>query len=364
MSISTLSLNNANRATLMRLQSDLKDANKELTTERHADVGASLGRLTGTAVNYRVQETAIDAQLETNKVIEGRLDLAEDGMQSIAAMGDEMTGSLLSAEKYTDYPDIARSALQQMQGALNASVGGTYVFGGQNAGVPPMKDIDAGIAAAKTKFDAFLTGLGKKASEVTAAEMTAFLSDEGYKQYDNNVPPNLLATYRFMDTVAKKDAATRDANWSDPTTGKWSTASSANTSAAISKTETIDTSVSANESAFRNVTAAYSMLAAIATKDLGSDARSALAKQAATTLKAGLDGITTLRASVGTRQQRVDIANTALNQQKDVVNAAFSRLEGVDQTEAGLKVTQLETQLQASYTVTGRLQKLSILDYL
>ncbi len=356
MSISTLSLNNASRASLMRLQSELKDANKELVTERHADVGATLGRLTGSAVSYRAQETSIDAQLETNKVVTGRLDIVENLMASVAATGDEMIGSMLNADLVEDYDGLARAALQQMAGALNTSVNGLYVFGGENSGVAPIADIAPAIQAAKDAYGSFLTAINKTAATVTADEMTKFLSAAGY----TDPPASAAAPLRFMDTVA-------DAAWVGPATPPatvWSNASSRETTASISRTETVQTSVSANESAFRSVAAAYSMLAAIASPELNDAARTALARSAATTLKAGLDGVTALRASVGTREARVDAANEALKRQKDVVNAAFTRLEGVDQTEAGLRITQLETLLQASYTVTGRLQKLSILDYL
>lgn len=351
MSISTLSFNNASRASIQKLQSQLKDASYEVTNERHTDVGASLGRLTGTAVSYRVQETSFDAQLQTNKVITGRLEQSQKIMEAVNATGDSISSSLLSAEKYTDYPEIAKSALQQLQSGLNTPVGGVYLFAGKNSDVAPIKDVDAGIAAAKAKFDDFLSAIGKTASNVTQDEIDGFFGDAGY-----TVPvgqPRAGEVIKFMDTVD-------DANWA----ATWSTASDDTTTARISRSESIQTSISANESGFRKITAAYSMLAGIATSDLNDAARTALTKKAAVILKGGQAEVTGIGAALGNRQNRVEAADTALTQQKDIVNAAFTRLEGVDQTEAGLRVTALETQLQASFTVAGRLQKLSILDYI
>ncbi|GGE19802.1 flagellin [Aureimonas endophytica] len=359
MTVSTLSMNKMTLTTLQTLKRQAGDAMLEYSTGRHVDVGLSLGRLTGTSVSYRVQDTSFDAQLQTNKVIANKLDQAYDIMGAVSNAADSISSSLLSAEKYQQYPQLATSALEQLQGSLNTSVGGTYVFGGMKADTPPIKDVQGGIEAAKTKFQDFLTALGKTASQVTDTEMKGFLSDAGYAVPAGTLTPagtpapGAGQTFRFLDTV-------NDANW----TTNWSNASSAETFAGVSKSQTVQTSVSANQDAFRKVTAAYSMLAAIGGEDLSEAAKKALTRSAAEILEVGKPGITALRAAVGDRQNVVTAANTAVTSQQDIVQKAFNDLEGVDQTEAGTRYQNLETQLQAAYTITGRLQKLSILDYL
>lgn len=365
MSISSLSLSNASRATILRLQSDLKNANTELSTGRHADVGKTLGRLSGSAVSYHSQETSLDRMLTSNKLVASRLDLADDSMDSIAKSGQSLQSAIVALTAATsDKTTVgtvmasASSALQSMTGSLNTSVSGQYLFAGAQTDLLPMKD---GTGSVTSAFNDFLQAVTNNAqatdpsapavtaATVSADDLKSYFSDAGYTDTTTS-PPKIL---KFSDSFT-------DASWST----NWSSASDVPVQVRISKNETIDGSLSANDAAFRKVAAAYSMLSSLGIDSMGDAARSVVANQAYSTLTSGLDGITALRAEVGVRQNRIDLANTALTQQKDIVTAAIDRLEGVDPAEASLNVTQLETQLEASYTVTGRLQGLSILDYL
>ncbi len=53
MSISSLTLSNFSRNTIQRVQTQLMDAQTELNTGRHADVGRTLGYVTGNTITYR-----------------------------------------------------------------------------------------------------------------------------------------------------------------------------------------------------------------------------------------------------------------------------------------------------------------------
>ncbi|KAB0679895.1 flagellar hook-associated family protein [Aureimonas leprariae] len=355
MTISTLNLSGSQYKTLQKLQKQFSDATSEASNSRLVDVGLSLGRLTGTSVNYRVQESSLESRLQSNKVVDNRLDLIDDAMEAISKSASDIQTSALVAKKYPQYQSLAKSALQQLQGSLNTADGGLYVFGGTNADVAPITNVDTGLTAAKANYDAFLTAVAgptKDASKVTSAQMTAFLSDAGYVATDYpTVGTN--TTFSFMDTVKNPAWGTN-----------WSKASDDVTQAGISKTETIDTSVSANNDAFKKVTAAYSMLATIDITALSDAVKDVVSQTAAVTLAAGTDGITAQRALVGTRQNRIDAANAAMTSQKDIVSKAFNDMEGVDPYEASQKMNALELQLNTAMAATVRIQKLSILDYL
>lgn len=351
MSISSLSLSNASRVTILRLQSELKDANTEISTGRYADVGQTLGRLSGTAVSYHSQETTIQRMLDSNQLVMNRLDLVNDNLDAISQSASSVYSSAVALAADIDGAvtietviQSASASLQSMMGALNTNTTGQYLFAGAQTDLTPMKD---GTGAVSAAFQSFVAAAGHaNVSEVTADELTAYFSDSGYTAADGTL-------HKFSDNFS-------DTAWST----NWSNASDTPIQSRISKNETIESSVSANEAAFRNIAAAYSMLTSIGIAGMSNSARQVVANQAASIVKKGVDGLTALQAEVGTRQSRVELANTALTQQQDIVKASIERLEGVDASEASLRITALETQLEASYTVTGRLQNLSILNYL
>jgi flagellar hook-associated protein 3 FlgL len=354
MSISSLSFNAATRATIMRVQSDLRDASSELSSGRLVDVGNTLGRLTGEAVQYHSQESTIQKMLDSNKLVTSRLELMDDTLDSLRTQSETVSGALTTlmsdvnnAVAVSAVKDTAKASLEAMIGSLNVNVTGQYLFAGAQTDQTPLDDASAEVAANFKDYLAALppiAGVPVTAATVTASQLEQYFSKDGV----------LIAgkTHRF-------DAAFEDPNWGD-----WSNASDTPVVSRISKNETIESSLTTNEQAFRKITAAYSLLGSVGMEGMNEAARREVANAALTRLNAGKDGLIQLQAQVGTRINRVTLADTALNTQKDLVKAAIERLEGVDPTEASLRVTTLETQLQASYTVTGRLKNLSLLNYL
>lgn len=336
MSISTISFNNASRATIMKVQAELRDSLTESSTGRHADVGRTLGRLTGNAVTLRSQETSLDRMLETNTLATQRLGLMDDTLDTIFKSAEALSNNLIAGLNNADFlrsaVQLATDGLEQMTGALNLSSGGQYLFAGTQTDLKPFDATKLGLA--QTAVDTQFAALGIP-SALTGADMTAYLTGAFAAGFDT------------------------DANWST-----WSNASSENITARISKSETIETSLSANEEAFRDLAAGYTMLSQLASSDLNEGARAALAAEASARLNAGMTKITALRSELGNRMARVEAADTSLKQQKDIVTISLASLEEIDLVEASTRVAALQTQLEVSYRVTGLIREISILDYL
>ena len=357
MSISSLSFNAATRATILRLQSELKDATTELSSGRHADIGMTLGRLTGDAVQYHSQETSIQKMLESNNLVTSRLELMNDTLDDLRGSAESVSSNLMTviangsnADAVTGSLVAAKGALGSMIGSLNVNITGQYLFAGAQTDQLPMTDASDVVAA---QFKNFLSAAGRTPETVTKAELTDYFSVKGFKVGTD--------IYRFDDMFTDNLPPTTPPkpSWSD-----WSTASDTPVVSRISKTETIESSLSTHDDAIRKISAAYSMIGSVGLDKMSADARSAVASAAYSRVNDGVKGLTALQTQIGGRLNRVDIANTALNTQKALVQNAIDRIEGVDPTEAGLRVSSLETQLQASFTVTGRLKSLSLLNYL
>ena len=355
MSISSLSLANVNRTSILRIQNELPDATKEATTGRLADVGLSLGRLTGSAVSYRAQESSFKSNIESNKLVSTRLQLADDTLTALAKSATEFSSQLINgtatASGIPALVTSAKSSLAQLTGAsgLNLQVDGQYVFAGTQSDVQPVQN---GSAVLKADFEAYLgtltaaDGSAVTAANVTKAQVEAYFASPG-NDADGKPLPSRFDSH-FTD-------AAWDANWSD---------ASGEATARISSSETVKTSVSANAAAFRKLAASYAIVSSLGVETMGEGARQAMVTQAQKQLSAGQSAVTEIKADFGVRQNRITAASTALKQQQDIVAAAYDRLEGVDETEAALLMNSLKTQLDTSYAVTGRIQSLSILNYL
>ena len=50
--------------------------------------------------------------------------------------------------------------------------------------------------------------------------------------------------------------------------------------------------------------------------------------------------------------------------QSDIIKTHIGALEGVDPYEASNRLTELMTQIETAYSVTARIQKLTLLNYL
>lgn len=352
MTISTLSFNTSTRTSLVRLQTQLSDAQQELNTGKHADVGRTLGRLTGSAISARAQESSFIEQQTSNKLVTTRVENIEASLTSIRESAESLANNLIGISVATDFDTIidqAKSGLQTLTGSLNAASGGQYLFGGTNTDVAPIADYDGSPAknAAATSFSDFLTATGTTAATVKPEDLRLYLTT-GYAD-----PLDPAKTHKYADLFT-------EAAWSQ----NWSSSTADTIQSRISKTETLASSASANEAAYRDIASAYTMLTDLGLETLGDSARDVVTSVAREQLTTASRDVVNINAAIGTRLQRIDAANTELKRQQDIMEDTVSTLEDVDITETSLKINALKTQLEAAYTVSGRLQNLSLLNYL
>jgi flagellar hook-associated protein 3 FlgL len=71
-----------------------------------------------------------------------------------------------------------------------------------------------------------------------------------------------------------------------------------------------------------------------------------------------------LEANLGVAQERTNKANERMELQKTIFDEKIGQLEGVDPAEAKIRVDQLMTQIQTSYSLTAQLRQLSLINYL
>lgn len=343
--ISTQSLSSAMRQSILQMQSQLASAENELSTGNYADIGQTLGAQAGENISLQNKISYLQTLTNTNNIVSTRLSTTQNALASLQANAQSLLNSLIENNGVTSNANAIQatgvSDLQNLISTLNTSVNGDYIFGGTNTGQQPITDYYGTPAPNKSAVDnAFLAAFGMTqasagVSMISGASMQSFL--------DNQFAPLFQGT-----------------NWM----ADWSSASNQTLTNQISETETVSTSVSANNAAFQNLAQAYTMLADLGTQNLSSSAYQAVSSTAQGLLTSAISSLTNLQTNVGVVQSSISSATNQMSLQMNVLSTQVNNLESVNPYEVSTQISDLQTQIEISYSLTAQLQQLSLVKYL
>ncbi|HML27333.1 MAG TPA: flagellar hook-associated family protein [Hyphomicrobium sp.] len=344
--ISSASLTDETLRSIARYQQQLVGAQKELATGRHADVGLTLGATTGVSVSMRQDMDQIQAIQGSNNLALNRLSASQSALNTVSKSASSFLSSLISAQTAATSQDTllqsAKAGMQTLQDQLNASLDGQYLFAGINSDVQPMEDFfgtppSAGAQAVTAAFTAKfgMSPNDPNVASILPSDMTDFL---------NNEFANLFSA----------------SNWSST----WTAASDKPVSSRISRSEVINTSVTATDSTFRSMTEAFAMISGLGFGKLNSGTQQAIISKARDLTANVTGGLTQVQSALGVTQQRVTDANDQIDSQVSFLTKSIDNLEQIDPAAVTTQLSQISTALQAAYSLTSQLNNLSILNYL
>jgi len=151
-----------------------------------------------------------------------------------------------------------------------------------------------------------------------------------------------------------------DAAWA----ANWSSATDEIITAKISFSEYTQTTQTANESAIRKLAMAYTMVADLGLGNQNDGAFGAVMDKAVDLTGQAIGELNVMKGNIGVTQQRVEVASDRLVVQKNVFERLVADRENVDAYEVATRVSLLTNQLEASYTLTARLQQLSLVRFI
>jgi flagellar hook-associated protein 3 FlgL len=317
---------------------------KEATTGRLDDVGKELGALTGRNVTLRAELQEIDKLVDTNVLVGARLEVAQERLSQTIEIAQNFQKDLLAARNSANGGGIiaqsATSNLESLLATLNVSMDGQFLFGGINSSQEPMTPYENG-SATKTAIDAAFTAEFGFAPGAAGAE---------------SILPADMET--FLDNAFA-------AEFADPAWGtNWSVASDQLMRSRISTTQTIDSSASANDVAFRKLAMAYTMLSGLGVEQMNQTTFQTITDKALLLVAGAVADLASVGARLGTSQEQTTNATSRLKVQSDIVIKQVNAMENVDPEEASVRVTSLRNQLEMSHALTAQIQRLSILNYL
>lgn len=334
---------------------DLQKAGQELSTGRRADMFGDLGARAGVAITMRAREENTQAYITSNEVLENKLTAMLTSVDAIRdAVDDVLQTAILNKESKSTGTDSlqaqARAAIEIVMGTLNTSFNGEHLFGGVTSDVQPMTRWDeANSTTGVSPSDVFssIVGTGPN-STGDAATMIADLDQIFDSTYTTNASFNFEATF-FAGTPLLDGLG-------DP---------NERIAARIDEGQALEYGVQANDVGLRDIIKGLGMLASVDFDTMtDEDAYSDWMDGVVDALANGLDDTLEVSANIGFNQQIVDTAITRLEDMSTVQLSQINTYESVDTYEAATRMTALETQLQASYSVSSRLSGLTILNWL
>jgi flagellar hook-associated protein 3 FlgL len=134
--------------------------------------------------------------------------------------------------------------------------------------------------------------------------------------------------------------------------------------ARIDRTQMVAAGTSANVEPFRKLAAAYAAASSLGEGMLSGSAFEAVVDKALALAGGAILGLGAEQSQLGLVQGQIAAATERLGLRLASVESLVRDAEAVDPYEAATRVNALMTQLEASYTITGRIGRLSLLNFL
>lgn len=353
--VSTLQMSYYNQGYVETTSANISVAGKELATGRHADIFATLGASAASALSLRNLEDNTQAFMQSNDFLSSKLQAMLDSVDATRDHVDEMLQSALtnavSPEVGADYlQDLAQAALDSIIGTMNISFNGDHLFSGtQSREQPLVRWSEANEETGLSPQAVMQSIIGSGPATLAEAQAMMDEIDLIFASEDTANPDrNFEATF-YNGTPALDDSGDE----SNRVTGR------------IDTDRELSYGVQANDEGIRESLKGLMMLAAVdVTQISDADAYKEWMTGVIGALSAGSQETLIISTLTGFNQQVVETAQQRLSDISSVRLEQIGNYENVDPYEAAVRLSSLETQLEASYAVTARLSQLTILNYI
>ena len=331
-SIGDLALSYQTRLNNTRLKSELGRISQELSSGRTSNLRARTG---GDLGSYAGLENAIGS-LAAYKIAATEAGLAVGAVQRSLETVQKITAdagpALLLASSSGESTLVqaaasdARAKFSTVISVLNTRVADRALLSGTAVGTTSLADAETMIAELRTAISA----------ETTAAGVTSVVD----AWFDD--PGGGFETNGYLGSTTDLSAFR------------------------IGPQEEAALGLRGDNQDLRDVMKAYALAALVADGALSGQhvERAELLEASATRLLAGDKALAELRAGIGTLEARVDTALARNGAETVALEIARSGLVEVDPYESATELQAFESQLETLYTITARLSRLSLVDYL
>ncbi len=334
------------------IRQTLDTLNQQAATGRIADTYAGLGAGARTSLDLRpliahqqTWQNGIDAATGQMQVAQTAMTQIQQVASSLYAQLNNLNG--LNAQAVDTLAASARQSLQQVAGLLDSKDGNNYVFGGQDTANPPVPNSDQITSSGfYTQISAAVAGLGANAASVAATTLGIAGSNAA------GTSPFSAALSQPAESIPVATVETGEAQRSQ--VGLLASANSFATS----------TGSSTSGSYMRDILRALATIGSLSSSQVGAGGFQGLVQDTRASLGNAMSAMGNDVGVLGNTQARLATTKTQLADAATALTNQVSSAEQVDMAATLSRLTQTQTQLQASYQLIAGSSGLSLVKFL
>ncbi len=312
-----------------------------------ADSYAGLGAAAQTPISLRPQINALQAQQSAIDGVTGRLSVTQTALTQINALATSINSQLATLNNVTpsqidNAALAARSALQQVASLLNTTDGSTYVFGGTDSANPPVPDA-AGITSSPfyTLIGAAVTGLAANGAAATTAATLAVASSDAPGTTPFSGPPGRAPTLDLGAGAPVQVGLLANAN-----------------------TLAVSGGTATTGSFIRDILRSLATVANLSSSQANAPGFVALVQNTGAALSGAIGAMGVEAGALGNIQSSLAAQKTQASDTSTALIAQVSSAEDVDMPKTLSDLSQVQTQLSASYKLISEMDDLSLVKFL
>lgn len=347
--ISTLQSALARRREHAQATEALSRAEKEVSTGVRADLFRDIGQRAAESVRLRHQVKRNEGYIASNKLLSGQMEIAALAINEMRKQGDDflalaVSGASPGTPVSGELQNAARATIEKIMTGANTRYLGDHLFAGTKQDTAPLQP-----------WDTVNPNTGLSPADVLASIVSG--------------PP---ASVGNADTLIAEIASVFDGTHPDPDKRFEATfyngtpqAAGTRVEARIDESVVLSHGVQANDDSFRELMRGLAMLASVDVAQISDQATySRYVNAAVDAISAGTRQLLEQESGLGLMQGVVEDTIAAQEKVNDIYSYRLVDIESVDPYEAASRLNLLQSQLEASYAVTARLSRLSILNFI
>lgn len=330
--VSFLAQSNSQIGRLKNLNGLASDLTRQLTTQKKTDTFMGLGAEANNVQRYRMDKSLLKTFSGNVDMVGARMKLMTTTLERTSTSAREVLSAIktkIGTEDLVTIKSIAGQAMPFLRDLANVDIDGRFLFAG---------------------------------------------SDTTSRPLDSNAPMNTLSTDLWADfkagTITADDLLTRLNGLSSLEMGfNPSLTASGSVSVRVDTSTEIDYTSKASTNGMQDIFMATSMLSQLSALDPALDVATdedmeKVLDGIISILQRGIDDIGATASDLGSKYDLVNSLQDMHAQDMAMLDKLIGDRENADTAEVAVKLQSLQTQLTASYQVTGMMSQLSLVNFI
>ena len=319
----------------------------QVSTGHVSDSYAGLGAAAQTSLDLRPQLGHLTTQQSAIDAVTGQMSLTQNVLTQITSIASSFNAQLASLNNVTptqvdSVATNAKLALQQVASLLDTTSGGNYIFAGSDTANPPVPDPDQITSTGfYTQIGTAVAGLSANGAAATAASTLQIASSDASGTTPFSATLGTAPTLQLGVGAPVQVGVVANAN-----------------------TLTTSTGASTTGSYMRDIMRGLATLSNLSSTQANDPGFVGLVQDTRTSLSGAITAIGSESGALGNIQSSLTAVQTQAGETNTALTAQVSSVEDVDMAKTISSLSQVQTQLSASYKLISEISKMSLVDYL